>query len=706
MKRPSTYVGQTVYEWSLSAPSQYAMTALAKVCQTLFGTTTTVNGLACTPTSPAGMTVLVGPGEIYQMASLEATACGTLPADTAHQILKQGIQLDTFTSSAFATPGTSGQSIAYLIQAQYADQDISVDPTTGNTPVVLQYYNSTTPSSPWSGPNNSGSTSNTFRDGVVSISVKAGAAATTGSQVTPSPDSGYVGLSVVTVAYGQTTITAANIAAYANAPRLSDSLLNQIAARALLNGSPSSIFNAAAAAAGSNVPPIQQIQSGAAETAVATNPVSVNAIVLTRAIPVTALTDQMKVRFKAVAANTGAVTLNDSTLGAKALNGQGNAALVGGEIVAGGEYEAIYNATAGVYQLVAQSGGAMQVGAAVSALHAPQLQQVQNLIAGVGQCRLSVASSTSLLLSPYNGNNITVNGAIVQLPASGLTLANTGLQSSVASASYAVTGNVVTYTTATTHGLAVGSRVYIEGSAIGANGSYVVTAVPSTTQFSFAFTYATTSSTTDTGATMQPVYYAYVGYVSSTLTLLASQTGYTVQSNGIATMTGDTTKTLVGMFMVNSSGFIDSLAYRWCLNWFNRRPRRAAKNGGSISITQQSNGIISSTLHTRFLMWADDAPLLNYAGSITYPGSSPSATQLSFGVALDATANAIVPVVAATIASTASSPFGGCGTIDAALAGTLTPNEGAHVALLTGYVGTNGGTITLATYQCDISIWG
>jgi len=113
------------------------MIALAKVCAAAFGTNTFANGLPCTPTTPAGMTLQIGAGEIYQMEPIEATACGTLPQNTASSILKQGIQLGTYTTATFAAPGTTGQSINYLIEAQYQDSDISLDPTTGNTSVVL-----------------------------------------------------------------------------------------------------------------------------------------------------------------------------------------------------------------------------------------------------------------------------------------------------------------------------------------------------------------------------------------------------------------------------------------------------------------------------------------------------------------------------------------------------------------------------------------
>jgi len=54
----------------------------------------------------------------------------------------------------------------------------------------------------------------------VALSAKAGIAATSGSQVTPSPDPGYVGLYRVTVAHGATTLAANNIAQLDTAPFL------------------------------------------------------------------------------------------------------------------------------------------------------------------------------------------------------------------------------------------------------------------------------------------------------------------------------------------------------------------------------------------------------------------------------------------------------------------------------------------------------
>lgn len=68
---------------------------------------------------------------------------------------------------------------------------------------------------------------------------------------------------------------------------------------------------------------------------------------------------------------------------------------------------------------------AESIAAAVLPQQPAQLQQI-----GHGQCRLSVVSGTQLKLAPYNGNNLIINGVPQQIPAAGVTLANTGLTAS------------------------------------------------------------------------------------------------------------------------------------------------------------------------------------------------------------------------------------------------------------------------------------
>lgn len=184
------------------------MVGIAALSQATLGSGPSILGLAVTPGS--GLTVSVGAGQIYQTTSLQAMsqgggAAGGLPADTAHQIVKQGISLDPQMLSGFAAPATTGQSINYLVEAQYQDSDFGV--------VDLPFYNAANPTVQWTGPGNSGTASSSVRKGIVALQVKAGSAATTGSQTTPSTDSGWCAVAVVTVAHGQTTIITGNITA-------------------------------------------------------------------------------------------------------------------------------------------------------------------------------------------------------------------------------------------------------------------------------------------------------------------------------------------------------------------------------------------------------------------------------------------------------------------------------------------------------------
>ena len=51
MRRPISYIGQTVYDWLFTRPAQDNMVALGKLAAAVLGTTTMANGLAVTPTA-------------------------------------------------------------------------------------------------------------------------------------------------------------------------------------------------------------------------------------------------------------------------------------------------------------------------------------------------------------------------------------------------------------------------------------------------------------------------------------------------------------------------------------------------------------------------------------------------------------------------------------------------------------------------------
>jgi hypothetical protein len=145
------------------------------------------------------------------LSVVDTLAYGSLPADTTDPLVKLGVNL-TATSFTLAAPATSGQSINYLIQAALQESDTN--------PIVLPYYNAANPVQPYSGPNNSGVAQNTCRIQRVQLGLKAGAAATAGTQATPPIDNGWAGLYVVTVSYGQTAIGTASISQLTTAPFL------------------------------------------------------------------------------------------------------------------------------------------------------------------------------------------------------------------------------------------------------------------------------------------------------------------------------------------------------------------------------------------------------------------------------------------------------------------------------------------------------
>ena len=211
MDRQIVYPGAIPLETDILSTNRYSMIGLAKLAKALLGANTTLFDFACSATSPASLAVNVGQGQIYSLQPVDATAYSSLPADTADQILKQGLNLSTVQLSCPA-PTTAGYSINYLVEVGYEEVD--------GDAVVLPYYNASNPAQPYSGPNNSGSSQPTVRQGVASVQVKAGIPAATGSQTTPSADAGYVPAYVVTVAYGQTTVTGANISVAPTAPFL------------------------------------------------------------------------------------------------------------------------------------------------------------------------------------------------------------------------------------------------------------------------------------------------------------------------------------------------------------------------------------------------------------------------------------------------------------------------------------------------------
>ncbi len=209
MDRSIVYPGSIPLDTDLLSTNRNAMVALGALLSATLGTSPQIDGLAVSPTVPASLSVVVAPGSITQLTTVDQNAYGSLSADTADALVKMGVNLAS-TTFALVAPTTTGQAINYLIEATFQEADV--------TPVVLPYYNAANPALPYLGPANSGVAQATQRTQRVQLQLKAGAPAVVGSQTTPSVDSGWSGLAVITVAYGQTQITATSITSWPQSP--------------------------------------------------------------------------------------------------------------------------------------------------------------------------------------------------------------------------------------------------------------------------------------------------------------------------------------------------------------------------------------------------------------------------------------------------------------------------------------------------------
>lgn len=344
MDRATVYTSEQGRSTDFLFAQRATMIGLGKLAQAALGSGTVVRGLPVAPNSPAALNVVVGIGEIYSLTAVDATQWGALPADSTDFIVKQGLNMAAQTIATPA-PTTGGFSVNYLIEAQYQDQD--------NVPVVLPYFNSANPSQPLTGQNNSGAAQPTERQGVCVIQAKAGVPAATGTQTTPSVDSGWTALAVVTVANGQSTVTAGNITIPAGVPQITSL--------------------------------VQMMQTESTNYALDTS-TTPNQITIALTPPITAYTDGMQLNFRAANNSSGAVNINAGP-GNIALSGAAGA-LQSGEIVSGGYYSAVYQSNSGTAVLVGQGAGAEQVNPATQSQHAVQLGQFPASLTGNGYIKI------------------------------------------------------------------------------------------------------------------------------------------------------------------------------------------------------------------------------------------------------------------------------------------------------------------------------
>jgi len=333
MDRQIVYPGAVPLETDLLNTNKFAMIGLAKLAGAVLGSDTCLAGLLCTPVTPASLQVKVSAGEIYCLQTIDDKAYSTLPADHSDTILKQGITPgDTFIVTPPEQPGTSHD---YIIQVAYRDAD------TGGT--VLPFYNAANPTMAFNGPGNAGEALPCVRQGICSLSLKAGTSAVSGKQTTPEADPGCISAWIITVTAGTKGITVDNIKRSPGAPFLP------------------------------SVGVYRSVQQGNMTFAHDTG--SADKYAASYQPPVSSLVDGMRLTFKAREPNTGKSVFSARGCEAHPLLSQAKKELEGGEITTGGFITVEWDSSSQVWLMCGNTGGALPVPDAVKAGHAVNLGQ-------------------------------------------------------------------------------------------------------------------------------------------------------------------------------------------------------------------------------------------------------------------------------------------------------------------------------------------
>jgi len=194
MDRQVVYPGSIPLDTDLLQMQRNVMVAVGVLAQCVLGAGVVADGLPCVPAA-AGYGVVVGPGSLSALSSVDVQPFGSLPAD-ASALVKVAYNSSN-TVLPFHGPADGNHALCWLIQAGIAEFDAG--------PVALPYYNAANPAVPWSGPLNNGAAQNTQRVVRVALSAKPGNPQGIGDRFPPLADAGWVGLYSVMTYFDRAT---------------------------------------------------------------------------------------------------------------------------------------------------------------------------------------------------------------------------------------------------------------------------------------------------------------------------------------------------------------------------------------------------------------------------------------------------------------------------------------------------------------------
>jgi hypothetical protein len=210
MDRIIAYPGQVPAVEDFLQAQKFAVTSAGQAIQAVMGAVPIATGFAASIDGSANLTL--GPGSLSMPGVMDTLPYGVLGTDNT-PVTKQGLSNANVVTALFSyTPATAGYACNVLVSASV------VDLSTGS--VVLAYYNTNAPTTPYNGSAGSGTAQPTELLTRVGLSFTAGAAVAAGSQSTPSAAAGTVPLYVVTLTQG----AAPSVAVHPAAPFLAFTL--------------------------------------------------------------------------------------------------------------------------------------------------------------------------------------------------------------------------------------------------------------------------------------------------------------------------------------------------------------------------------------------------------------------------------------------------------------------------------------------------
>ncbi|MEI7456547.1 MAG: hypothetical protein WCK93_07445 [Nitrosomonadales bacterium] len=249
---------------------------------------------------------------------------------------------------------------------------------------------------------------------------------------------------------------------------------------------------------------------------------------------------------------------------------------------------------------------------------------------GHGQCRL-VKSGVNLLLQPFNGNKLIINGQAQKIPSAGIAITPASLPAKATGfvpMNLSAVAGTYNITTVAAHNLAVGDSVWLALASAPAGTPQLafnstVASVLSATVFTFVSGTTTVTSGAAGGSGGALIYhYAYMN--AGVIAIESVATSHSTDATtGVEIKTGDATRTLVGMSI--GGAFTDTPQSQYVRGWFNRAPIKGYSPLAAARTTASTTVVETNAAdRCQFLLWSGES--VHISGSSNCANTTVGAT--------------------------------------------------------------------------------